>query len=514
MRSLHIARPWRRRGQALVLALAFAAAAGLACVLLYDSAMLATTKTQLQNAADAGAYSAGLLLARDHNFSAYANRAMVANQVAVAQLVSLKSYLDDAAATQARMGGALHMAQAGLVPASKPAWTAAGQVPIAAAASAYADMAPEAVKSLDALTRAFDNAQALYHHATALNVLAVADDVVRRNDPAARITQGAFHVGTTDVQLADWDSRATRRYRANDAGAAADRYADTVVAAASTDAFTRKRASVPAALWASTPTALACPLQIPLFTEFAFAHGGGTLLAGDKRRWLALDATLGAGFVSCQAATPLGTVIVSYPLLADALQGGGSGGASSGASSGAPAGHGGAYGDTTGYRNNPFWARFYGDALRSPSTAVPAAARYAQGPGTSLDANGGLQDFYRDVGDFGTPANQGAAANGGAQPLTIEVEHRAAGIRSAVRVLGGAPATVGLAPDMKGATMRALASAHAYFYRARSDADGFAAAGWRRADGKSEMANLFNPYWQAQLVDRSDAQRLKSIGDQ
>lgn len=506
MRSLHLGCAWRRRGQALVLALAFAAAAGLACVLLYDSAMLATTKTQLQNAADAGAYSAGLLLARDHNFAAYANRAMVANQVAVAQLVSLKSYLDDAAATQARMGGALHRAQAGLVPASKPAWRAAARVPMGAAAAAYGSLAPDAVKSLDALTRAFEQAQALYHHATALNVLAVADEVVRRNDPAARITHGAFRVGTTDVQLADWDSRATRRYRANDAGAAADRYADAVVAEASTDAFTRKRTSVPAALWASTPTALACPLQIPLFTEFAFAHGGGTLLGSDKRRWLALDATLGAGFVSCQAVTPLGTVIVSYPLLADALQGGGS--------AGALAGRDGAYGDTAGYRNNPFWTRFYGDALRSPATALPAAARYAQGPGAALDAGGGLQDFYRDVGGFATPANQGAAANGGATPLTIEVEHRAAGIRSAVRVLGGAPAGAGLESEMKGATMRTLASAHAYFYRARRDADAFTRAGWRRADGKAEMANLFNPYWQAQLVDPSDAERLKSIGGQ
>ncbi len=50
-------------------------------------------KIKLQNTADAAAYSAAVAEARDYNFSAYTNRAMVANQVAVAQFVGLTSWM-------------------------------------------------------------------------------------------------------------------------------------------------------------------------------------------------------------------------------------------------------------------------------------------------------------------------------------------------------------------------------------------------------------------------------------
>ncbi|UUZ50484.1 pilus assembly protein TadG-related protein [Massilia sp. B-10] len=40
------------QGQALVFTILFAAATGVVCLLLFNSGMLANTKTQLQNAAD------------------------------------------------------------------------------------------------------------------------------------------------------------------------------------------------------------------------------------------------------------------------------------------------------------------------------------------------------------------------------------------------------------------------------------------------------------------------------
>ena len=70
-----------QRGQALVMTLLFGAVAGLAVLFMFNSSQLANTKSQLQNADDAGAYSAATLQARDHNFSAYTNRAIIANQV-------------------------------------------------------------------------------------------------------------------------------------------------------------------------------------------------------------------------------------------------------------------------------------------------------------------------------------------------------------------------------------------------------------------------------------------------
>jgi hypothetical protein len=59
---------------------------------LINSGIVASEKMQLQNAADATAYSISTLEARDLNFTAYTNRAMVANEVAMGQMVGMMSW--------------------------------------------------------------------------------------------------------------------------------------------------------------------------------------------------------------------------------------------------------------------------------------------------------------------------------------------------------------------------------------------------------------------------------------
>ena len=61
-------------------------------VALVSTGILTSEKMQLQNAADATAYSVSVLEARDLNYSAYMNRAMVANEVAIGQMVSMMSW--------------------------------------------------------------------------------------------------------------------------------------------------------------------------------------------------------------------------------------------------------------------------------------------------------------------------------------------------------------------------------------------------------------------------------------
>ena len=136
--------PACQRGQAMVLTLLFGIATALMTLVLFNSGILANTKTRLQNAADAGAYSAGVLQARDHNFSAYLNRAMVANQVAVVQIASLKSYLEDAAATRQRMDGAV-LGTESLLPMHKPQWEFAESLPVATSNSTFSGFAGPAV---------------------------------------------------------------------------------------------------------------------------------------------------------------------------------------------------------------------------------------------------------------------------------------------------------------------------------------------------------------------------------
>jgi len=69
----------RQSGQALIFGL-FALAGGLvALFFLFNTGQLTAEKTKLVNTADAVAYSAGVMHARALNFSAYTNRALVAN---------------------------------------------------------------------------------------------------------------------------------------------------------------------------------------------------------------------------------------------------------------------------------------------------------------------------------------------------------------------------------------------------------------------------------------------------
>lgn len=81
-----------QKGQAAVAVMLFLAVMTVSGLALYKSGKLTSDKMQLQNAADAAAYSMSLVEARDLNFAAYMNRAIVANEVAVGQLVGLASW--------------------------------------------------------------------------------------------------------------------------------------------------------------------------------------------------------------------------------------------------------------------------------------------------------------------------------------------------------------------------------------------------------------------------------------
>lgn len=86
--------PGQRRqiGQALLVLVALLATLSLALVTLFDSGQLVIRRAQLANVADAAVLSAAVAEARGLNFAASMNRAMVANEAAIAQSVSLRSW--------------------------------------------------------------------------------------------------------------------------------------------------------------------------------------------------------------------------------------------------------------------------------------------------------------------------------------------------------------------------------------------------------------------------------------
>lgn len=91
-RRSRFARPRGQRGQALIYGI-FVLVAGLAVLFfMFNTGQFTREKTKLVNSADAVIYTAGVMHARALNFHAYTNRAMIANTVAIAQLVSLSSW--------------------------------------------------------------------------------------------------------------------------------------------------------------------------------------------------------------------------------------------------------------------------------------------------------------------------------------------------------------------------------------------------------------------------------------
>jgi len=84
--------PKKQQGQAILLIMLVTVVGVLLGLSLVNTGILTSEKMQLQNTADATAYSVSTIEARDLNFAAYTNRAMVANEVALGQMVGMASW--------------------------------------------------------------------------------------------------------------------------------------------------------------------------------------------------------------------------------------------------------------------------------------------------------------------------------------------------------------------------------------------------------------------------------------
>ncbi len=82
----------RQRGQAMVLVVVFIVVVLTGFLVLFNTGQLTRQKMEIQNAADAAAYSAALLYARQLNFMAYTNRAMIANEAAIGQFSAFAAW--------------------------------------------------------------------------------------------------------------------------------------------------------------------------------------------------------------------------------------------------------------------------------------------------------------------------------------------------------------------------------------------------------------------------------------
>jgi hypothetical protein len=468
----------KSRGQALPFALVFLVVGAAALYLAFNAAQLAHAKTKEQDTADSAAYSVGVLQARDLNFSAYTNRAMIANQVAVAQMLSIKSYVDELSGTYANthwFDEFIESSAAISAPWVLPKET--GGTVLNVAKSALDTGTRIATVALDGLDKILSTEQAAFHDSIILQIPVLADEVAQANEPDSHVTKTYFATRGAPALLS------TRNFvkSTSPAGASGeDRFADVVTDKTTLDQFVQQRGAN-----IRDPFVASIIEWCPGFSAIAADnnHLGGTQLRQDKRGWESLDATDVNGAWICYF--EIGAV--GWPII-DAA---GSGGAANGP--------GGEYSGTQGYGG---FSNF-GGSLTSALTRIAANQQYGEGPGSSLSStNGGLQP-YLELATLKTPAD-GADFNR-APAITVEVQRPSSSVSTTDQLhiaSGRLQVTDGTANNQ----MRAVASASAYFIRP-ADASGSSAgalvnlAHWQRGDNKWEYPSLFNPYWQSSLVD-------------
>lgn len=266
-------------GQALLVMLAFTACLIGGFAVVFNVGQLVNDKIRLTNAADSAAYSAALWEARSLNFQAYMNRAIVANEVATAQLVSLRSwsqYLD-------RLTRNADQITRYVPPLAAPMRALAqGWGRINDGLQTGLPLLEGALSIWNA--RALTAAQSVAHQQAPLVAADLARQVVEASEPRARIGEATRALQVRNGEL--WQHRFTEKYQRG--GGDLRRF--TRLLMESRDTFTRARRN---------------DLPIPL-PVISLPKRGGTDLLGEQS-WRAVDTlSLHLDLLLRHVETPLG----------------------------------------------------------------------------------------------------------------------------------------------------------------------------------------------------------------
>jgi hypothetical protein len=237
-----------QRGQALVFGI-FLLMAGLAGLyFLFNTGQLSAEKTRLVTTADAVAHGAGVMQARALNFDAYANRALVANEVLVAQMVSLSSWAQYAETHADNLAWRFpecadpygYGAAFGAAFRYGPVYAVLCYATVQYAAEYIARIAAEVPAVAEAVVTAVEvnknillAAQSMLHGAGAFQAARAA---VMQEIADANYRGDGSVTASADIAGDGWPTF-TRRYEAAERA----RFAEVASAAADTDAFTRQR---------------------------------------------------------------------------------------------------------------------------------------------------------------------------------------------------------------------------------------------------------------------------------
>jgi len=456
----------RMRGQSLVLGMLLLAGGVIVWVHLYNGGQVVAARTRLTHAADAVAYSGALLQARALNFHAYINRAQVAHQVAMGHLITLASWAQfgDAQSRQAMR--------------SNPPPALIGMLFGAAHGSAYAAASGAsglggAAQSNGALGQAYRA-----HDRTVHEILAAASEALVASLIRTRL-EGMRQVLAANFRALEHTHEPTESVlteagltlRVHDSGAPnqpvlhrasqGDALRTLIDEAIGLYGFLQPRGGTARNAW---PVSARCP-QL----RHELRRRGNTILSADGV-WQSGDTQ---SFQALRSNRWIGCYYREYPM---------GWGLAHPAQVSSPTGYEHAVDPPENFSQQHFWRWVQSSTNWNllGGYATPLADSHARAGAVRWPSRG----LPRYAGLDAQSASRGMV-------LTVTLRQQAQVLAttdaaSQVRVGQGVFAYRGLAP---GQAVTVTSAAQTYFARPE-----------RRSDGRTELASLFHPYWQARLA--------------
>jgi hypothetical protein len=458
----------RQRGQAMALSLILMALALMVVIFSFNAAQLNLKGTKLQHTADNTAYSIATIAARDFNFKAYTNRAAVANQVAVAQMVGLSSWFNMTDKFAENACDAL-------------CWVPyLGQVlsGIESAVDGINEVAQPVFETLiyaeNAILLALASSQQIIHYAGLATATTSAGDLVQANDANARLDLLQNPQMLDDVRNT-WMVFQQRHSRSNNQNNHSGRnngnqFQDFItVTLDSRDNFTQKRTYK----ISQFPWSFTIPLDIKWVTH---KTGGSDLISNGNNQaetWTSMDtisfhlSKFRCSFSGCRwrgySEVPLGWGGTRSDNRADMES----------------VGNGSSWGDSRDINHD--------------------SAKYAGDDQQTRGGYSGVQAFY-GLSNSAHKKNQ-------TDNIAVVVSKPQSAIRTTSEVtLAEGRINPALDELMSGDRMTALSAAQAYYSRPRDLMQ--LTSSWARADGRHEYGNLYNPFWQTRLSDTTNTERM------
>ena len=495
-------RPLRQRGYATIFTLLLFVAVALAVFSMYDIGQTNADKVRLQNAADAAAYSGANMMARDFNFMAYTNRAMVANQAAIGQMVGLSSWTAqlDTSTRNIRVVASL----ASAIPVAGPIINAAATAldrATRALNQVVERVGAGVITALDGVSTVLSRSQQIHHASTLASVPSTLKEVLKENDPDASLGLAGNALFWRDF-LGAWEgwvkrntsSDLSRNRQKRDF--TIDRFKEfTQIVEHSTDGFTHERKE----RWFDE--------RIPFFLDVKIDKRGGNEfdMRHNRRRkrlewdWSAIDTE------------SFYTRTWEWGLFSSGW----------GSWTEIPLGWGAAHGKDRNTRGNTFnyssrRGDRWGDAWENSSAAASAQVEFGNNNTRKIKGLQGFYDFARDRNpEYNAKLEPGDTSKG---PSLGVFTHKSSSDITTTSSLAdkhdGFADSAALDIEEQGGTasdrIGALARAELYFKR---PADLWPKQGTResRYSGKHEHGNLYNPHWQVRQTTPTTAQRAIAL---